>query len=168
MSTALSFVFHLLGAVLWTGGVLAMSRVMVHMARQPAAMRSGLGHLGGRFNILAMLGAAMSLPSGLYQLSLWPAVMNGDRNEDMESIDDVYDPDRVLMACPASTTSRSMRIVSRTCPQQPSTCRTFGWDTKGIEHKLGCGVPPCATSPQPARWRPTTRGALRPAPPEIL
>ncbi len=73
MSTALSFVFHLLGAVLWTGGVLAMSRVMVHMARQPAAMRSGLGHLGGRFNILAMLGAAMSLPSGLYQLSLWPA-----------------------------------------------------------------------------------------------
>lgn len=72
MGTALSFVFHLLGAVLWTGGVLAMSRVMVHMARQPAAMRSGLGHLGGRFNILAMLGAAMSLPSGLYQLSLWP------------------------------------------------------------------------------------------------
>ena len=36
-----------------------------------------------------------------YELSLWPAVMNGDRNEDMESIDDVYDPDRVLMACPA-------------------------------------------------------------------
>lgn len=73
MSTALSFVFHLLGAVLWTGGVLAMSRVMVHMARQPAAMRQGLAHLGGRFNILALLGAALSLPSGLYQLSLWPA-----------------------------------------------------------------------------------------------
>lgn len=72
MSTALSFVFHLLGAVLWTGGVLAMSRVMVHMARQPAAMRSGLGQLGGRFNILALLGAALSLMSGLYQLSLWP------------------------------------------------------------------------------------------------
>lgn len=72
MSTAFSFVFHLLGAVLWLGGLLAMSRVMVHMARQPASMRPGLARLGGRFNILAMLGAVLSLPSGLYQLSLWP------------------------------------------------------------------------------------------------
>ena len=72
MSTAFSFVFHLLGAVLWLGGLLALSRVMVHMARQPASMRPGLALLGTRFNILATLGAALSLSSGLYQLSLWP------------------------------------------------------------------------------------------------
>ena len=72
MSTALSFVCHLLGAVLWTGGLLALSRVLVAMARQPAAMRPGLAYLGGRLNILAVLGAALSLTSGLYQLSLWP------------------------------------------------------------------------------------------------
>ena len=35
-------------------------------------MRAGLALLAGRFNILATLGAALSLPSGLYQLSLWP------------------------------------------------------------------------------------------------
>lgn len=72
MSTALSFVFHLLGAVLWLGGLLAMSRAMAAMAKQPVAMRPGLAYLGGRFHILAALGALLSIPSGLYQLSLWP------------------------------------------------------------------------------------------------
>ncbi len=72
MSTAFSFVLHLLGAVLWTGGLLALSRVLMAMTRQPAAMRPGLSYMAGRLNILALLGAALSLPSGLYQLSLWP------------------------------------------------------------------------------------------------
>ena len=72
MSIALSFVFHLLGAVLWTGGLMAMSRALLAMARQPAAMRPGLAYLTGRLNILALLGAALCLPSGLYQLSQWP------------------------------------------------------------------------------------------------
>lgn len=36
-----------------------------------------------------------------YELSLWPTVMNGDRNEDMEPIEYLYDPDRTLLACPA-------------------------------------------------------------------
>ena len=49
-----------------------MSRAMAAMAKQPATMRPGLGYLGSRFNILAVLGALLSLPSGLYQLSLWP------------------------------------------------------------------------------------------------
>src|SRR3954453_16629396 len=72
MSTAFSFVLHLLGAVLWTGGLLAMSRALAPMAKQPAAQRPGLAYLGARFNILALLGALLSIPSGLYQLSLWP------------------------------------------------------------------------------------------------
>src|ERR1700709_2699989 len=73
MSTAYSFVVHLLGAVLWMGGLLAMSRAVMAMAKQPPAMRPGLASLGSRFNILALLGAVLSIPSGLYQLSLWPA-----------------------------------------------------------------------------------------------
>jgi putative membrane protein len=72
MSAAISFVVHLLGAVLWTGGILAISRVMVLMTKQPAALRPVLAHLGTRFNILALLGAVLSVASGLYQLSLWP------------------------------------------------------------------------------------------------
>lgn len=72
MSTAFSFVLHLLGAVLWTGGLLAMSRILLAVAKSPVAMRPTLADLGGRFNILAVLGAALSIPSGLYQLSLWP------------------------------------------------------------------------------------------------
>jgi putative membrane protein len=72
MSTILSFVLHLLGAVLWLGGLLAMSRAMAAMAKQPTSMRPGLAYLGSRFNILALLGALLSLPSGLYQISLWP------------------------------------------------------------------------------------------------
>ena len=72
MSTALCFVFHLLGAVLWTGGLLALSRALMAVARQPVAMRPGLLYLGGRLNILALVGALLSLSSGLYQLSQWP------------------------------------------------------------------------------------------------
>jgi putative membrane protein len=72
MSTAFSFVLHLLGAVLWTGGLLALSRVLMAMTRLPAAQRPGLLYIAGRLNILALLGAGLSLPSGLYQLSLWP------------------------------------------------------------------------------------------------
>jgi uncharacterized membrane protein len=75
MGTAFSFVFHLLGAVLWTGGILAMSRVMVLMTKQSPELRPVLGDLGGRFNILAVLGAVLSIGSGLYQLSLWPSGM---------------------------------------------------------------------------------------------
>lgn len=73
MNVALSFVVHLLGAVLWVGGLLAMSRIMVWQTKQEAALRPSFGQLAGRLNIFALVGMILSLGSGLYQLSLWRA-----------------------------------------------------------------------------------------------
>lgn len=71
MNTAFSFLGHTVGMVLWFGGLLAMSRVLVALAKEPSA-RSVLGPLAGKLNILALLGAVLTLGCGLYQLSLWP------------------------------------------------------------------------------------------------
>src|SRR5262245_29020944 len=71
MNVALSFVVHLLGAVLWFSGLLAMSRVMVWQTKQEAPLRSSFGQLAGRLHILALIGLVLSVSSGLYQLNLW-------------------------------------------------------------------------------------------------
>ncbi len=73
MNLALSLVVHLLGMVMWVGGLLAMSRVLVVMAKDSGAVRPVLSHLAGRFHIFALVGAALTAPSGLYQIWIWPA-----------------------------------------------------------------------------------------------
>lgn len=73
MSVGLSLVLHLVGVVLWMGGLMAMSRALVLMAKRPGPGRPVLAELAGRLNILAVLGLLLSLGSGLYQLSLWPS-----------------------------------------------------------------------------------------------
>ncbi len=73
MSLGLSLVVHLVGVVLWMGGLMAMSRALVLMAKRPGPGRPVLAELAGRLNILSVLGLILALGSGLYQLSLWPA-----------------------------------------------------------------------------------------------
>jgi uncharacterized membrane protein len=71
MSLALSLIVHLVGIVVWVGGLMAMSRVMVVQAKIPGPARGVLAHLAGRLNIFALVGALLTIGSGLYQLSLW-------------------------------------------------------------------------------------------------
>lgn len=71
MSLALSLIFHIVGVVIWVGGLMAMSRVMVIHAKNPGPSRSVLSHLEGRLNIFALVGALLTIGSGLFQLSLW-------------------------------------------------------------------------------------------------
>lgn len=71
MNVAFSLVLHLLGVVLWVGGLLAMSRVLVAQAKEPGPGREALGRLAGRFNVLSLVGFVLTAGSGLYQLSLW-------------------------------------------------------------------------------------------------
>lgn len=73
MNVAISLILHVLGAILWVGSLQAMSRALVMMAKTPGPGRASLGDLAGRFNIMAMLGLLLALPSGLYQLHMWPA-----------------------------------------------------------------------------------------------
>ncbi len=71
---ALSLVMHLLGMVIWVGGLMAMSRVMVLHAKEPAGggpAAAVLSRLEGRFNVFALLGAVLTALTGLYQLSEW-------------------------------------------------------------------------------------------------
>jgi uncharacterized membrane protein len=73
MNVAISLVVHLLGVVMWVGGLLAMSRVMVLHAKERGPSREVLSLLEGKFHIFALVGAVLALLSGLYQLSEWPA-----------------------------------------------------------------------------------------------
>ncbi len=73
MNLGLSLLLHVVGVVLWMGGLMAMSRALVLLAKRPGPGRAGLAELAGKLNILSLLGFVLTLGSGLYQLTLWPA-----------------------------------------------------------------------------------------------
>jgi len=71
MSLPVSLFLHVLGAVMWMSGLFAMSRALLAQAKDPGAGRPALGALAGKFHIMAILGAGLSILSGLNQLKLW-------------------------------------------------------------------------------------------------
>lgn len=73
MNLGFSLLVHVVGVVLWMGGLMAMSRALVLLAKRPGPGRPVLAELAGKLNILSLLGLVMTLGSGLYQLKLWPA-----------------------------------------------------------------------------------------------
>jgi uncharacterized membrane protein len=71
MSLPLSLFVHVLGAVLWMSGLFAMSRALLAQAKDAGPGRPALGALAGKFHVMALLGAGLSILSGLNQLMLW-------------------------------------------------------------------------------------------------
>lgn len=71
MSLPLSLFLHVLGAVMWISGLFAMSRALLAQAKDAGPGRPALGALAGKFHIMALLGAVLSILSGLNQIMLW-------------------------------------------------------------------------------------------------
>lgn len=74
MTLPLSLFLHLLGGVMWISGLFAMSRALLAQAKDPGPGRPALGALAGKFHIMALLGAVLTILSGLNQLQLWGRV----------------------------------------------------------------------------------------------
>lgn len=60
--------FHLVGAVLWMGGLLTFSRILGYHAREAPSVRPRLTWIEGRLNYLVALpGAVLTIGIGLWQ-----------------------------------------------------------------------------------------------------
>ena len=69
----LTFVFHLLGAILWVGGILLLSRIMVLHAKDDGHSSATYSLIERKVDLFAIIGLALIVGSGLYQLLvLWP------------------------------------------------------------------------------------------------
>ncbi len=64
--------FHLLGVVLWMGGVLTFSRVLGYHTREAPSVRPRYTYLEGRLNYLVTIpGAVITLGCGLWLMSIY-------------------------------------------------------------------------------------------------
>ena len=64
---------HLIGVVLWMGGLLNLSRILAYHAKERPAVRPRFSFLEARLNYFVTLpGAVIVLATGLSQLSLEP------------------------------------------------------------------------------------------------
>ena len=71
LTLPVSLFLHLLGGVMWISGLFAMSRALLAQAKDGGPGRPALGALAGKFHIMALLGAVLTILSGLNQLFLW-------------------------------------------------------------------------------------------------
>ncbi|MSP63048.1 MAG: hypothetical protein EXR72_22470 [Myxococcales bacterium] len=62
---------HLLGVVLWMGGILNLSRILGYHAREHPSVRPRFSHLEGRLDFLvAIPGAVLTLGTGIAQVAI--------------------------------------------------------------------------------------------------
>jgi putative membrane protein len=71
-----TLIFHILGVVLWVGGLLMLSRIMVLHAKDPGPGGATFSLVERKVDLFALIGLLLVAASGLYQLLvLWPPGM---------------------------------------------------------------------------------------------
>jgi putative membrane protein len=66
--------FHLLGVVLWMGGLLAFSRILGYHAKEAPSVRPRFTYIEGRLNgLVAIPGAVLTIAFGLWLVKIYGA-----------------------------------------------------------------------------------------------